>query len=87
MADRTSAHIFGTIFHYLAGQPDTKERKELALFLWHSTFEYDFSTYQMGADEALIKLGLAKKDVDPDEPDESSLIVVYPDSNGHWSKP
>lgn len=60
MADRTSAAIFGDLFILLAENP-TEEHKNIARKMWPKRTEYDFDDYQMGCDEALIALGLAKK--------------------------
>ena len=61
MADRTSAHLFGTIFRLLAENP-TEEHIAIAKEIWPLAWEYDFSTYQMDADEALEKLGLSEEE-------------------------
>jgi hypothetical protein len=61
MADRTSAEIFATMFEMLAKNP-TDEHKQMAKKLWRKRNHYDFSDYQMGCDDALIVLDLAKRD-------------------------
>lgn len=58
MADRTSAGIFGDMFNYLAAKKKIS-KEELVKVLWSHAHGYDFSNDQMGADEALVKLGLA----------------------------
>lgn len=60
MADRTSAGIFGYMFENLASDP-TDKNKEIASKIFDKSCDYDFSNYQMCADESLIKLNLAKK--------------------------
>lgn len=60
MADRTSAGLFGKIFEYLAKNIN-KNSIEFANELFEMTYDYDFNTYQMYCDDALIKLGLAKE--------------------------
>lgn len=73
MADRTSAAIFGKLFELLANNP-TKDNKELANEIYYELIDqYDFSTYQMCADDALISLGLAQMSLDPEFPNE----VIY----------
>ncbi len=42
------------------------------------TPEYDFAPYQMGCDAALQVLELARKRVDPDEPDEGEVWFYGP---------
>lgn len=80
MADRTSAGIFGDIFIYLAKQPKTPERDAFVAEMWkHSQGSYDFSNYQMGCDEALVKLGYARKGVDPDYPDDGEILLYGPE--------
>jgi hypothetical protein len=74
MADRTSANLFGTIFKLLAKNP-TDEHKEIAKEIFAETGDYDFSNYQMDADEALIALDLAKIGINPDYPDEGETVI------------
>ena len=45
---------------------------------WKMSREYDFSEYQMEADEALLKLGLARKGVDPDYPEDGDVMLYGP---------
>lgn len=80
MADRTSAVIFGDIFNMLAEEP-TEKNKEMANKIFDKTYDYDFSNYQMYADESLEKLGLAKKGIDPDYPEDGE-IIIYKGDNG-----
>lgn len=77
MADRDSAEIFGFVFEYLAEQPQDERTKALALEMWAKTPGYDFCTYQMGCDEALIKLGLAQRVAC--EHYDSNLVYAQPD--------
>lgn len=60
MSDRTSAALFGEFFKVLAGD-EPIDRAALAKRIWEQSRGYDFSPYQMNADDALIKLGLARK--------------------------
>jgi len=60
MSDRTSAGLFSRIFGLLSKHP-TKEHKCIAREIWPLRKEYDFSDYQMYCDDALMALGLAKK--------------------------
>lgn len=80
MADRTSAALFGEIFELLAENP-TDEHKAIAKKIMAKTGDYDFSNYQMDADEPLMKLGLAKKGVDPEYPQDGEIILYYPFPN------
>lgn len=73
MADRTSAALFGKIFGLLARNP-TAEHKSIAMEMWREAKEYDFSPYQMSADDDLIKLGLARVQIDPENPKEGEVI-------------
>lgn len=75
MADRTSAEIFGNVFTYLASQPQTPERDAFASKMWECHRDYDFSDYQMGADNALLKLGLARYGIHPDYPEEGEVLL------------
>lgn len=62
MADRTSAEIFGRIFHLLTkdfGVQDIKTyRLTLAREVLNIANDYDFSINQMEADDSLELLGL-----------------------------
>lgn len=60
MADRTSARLFGEFFELLASD-EPIDRQAVAKALWSKTWGYDFSSYQMCCDDALLKLGLAKR--------------------------
>jgi len=76
MADRTSAVLFGKIFDILAAD----QYEELARKLWDLKSSYDFSSYQMNCDESLIKLGLARKDIDP----EGRYTIRYVDREAKY---
>jgi hypothetical protein len=58
MSDGTSSTIFSDMFTLLASD---KNKKDIAKQLWKDMYQYDFSHCDMGADAALIKLGLATK--------------------------
>ena len=60
MSDRSSCEIFGEVFGFLAEEP-TEEVKRCARRIYDRTWKYDFIQDEMGADAALIKLGLAKR--------------------------
>lgn len=74
MSDRTSAGIFGRIFNLLAKNP-TEENKTIAKEIFDEKGEYDFSNYQMDADDALIVLGLARTEIDPNFPEDGEIII------------
>jgi len=74
MADRTSAEIFGTLFKLLA-ENSSEENKRIAHIMFDYTSEYDFNNYQMYADEACIKLGLAKVGIDPNYPEDDECVI------------
>lgn len=79
MADRTSASIFGTLFEVLAEAP-TAEHKALAFKMYRISQGYDFSPYQMGADEACEKLGLRRRDVNSPN---GRIVGLWPDDPGY----
>ena len=79
MADRTSAALFGAFFERLAETPDERSR-ELATWLWGQSRGYDFNDYQMDADEALVALGLARRGVDPEYPDDGETMLYGPET-------
>lgn len=59
MADRTAAEIFGRIFELLAAAKNGDSDPELiARDVFEMTKAFDFSTYQMYADDALEELGI-----------------------------
>ena len=60
MADRTSAAVFRDLFTWLAEQEPTEERRRVALKLWTVTETHDFMYEDLGCDEALSALGLAR---------------------------
>jgi hypothetical protein len=79
MADRTSAGLFGYIFGMLAEEP-TEKNKEIASKIFDKTGDYDFSYYQMYADEHCIKLGLAKMAVNPEYPEDGEVCIFKGES-------
>ena len=81
MADRTSANIFGEIFCMLAENP-SDEHKEMARRIFEHSREYDFSSYQMEADSACLKLGLIRRGVNPHYPDEG-IMNLWPNDDGY----
>jgi hypothetical protein len=78
MADRGSAALFATFFQLLAESP-SNEHRAMAHKLWPLTRSYDFSPYQMYAEEALQTLGLARLGVNPEAPDEGEVWLYGPD--------
>jgi hypothetical protein len=83
MADRTAAHLFGLIFEKLAEHPH-EAHKEFAMQVYEMTREYDFSPYQMYADDACMALGIARKGVHHDYPEDGE-VILWPNDRG-WEK-
>jgi len=81
MADRTSASIFGEIFGMLAKNP-TLEHREMARQIFQMSKQYDFSEYQMYADEACLVLGIARRGISLDCP-EFGEVILWPDDEGY----
>jgi hypothetical protein len=79
VADRTSAALFGAFFARLSKNPDERNR-ELATWLLEQSRSYDFSECQMDADDDLIALGLARRGIDPDYPDEGETVLYGPEA-------
>lgn len=80
MADRTSARLFGEVFEILSEHvPAGESRDASARRFWALTQDYDFSPYQMYADDALLALGLARRGVDPDWPDDGEVVLYGPE--------
>ena len=65
MGDTNSCEIFANIFARLAKNP-TDENKTIARETFDDSRRYDFADYEMECDDALIVLGLAKRDVEGD---------------------
>lgn len=79
MADRSSAYLFGRVFKLIAEHvPEGAGRDELAAEFWREQRDYDFSPYQMNVDETLSSLGLARRGVDPDWPDDGEVWLYGP---------
>ncbi len=78
MADRSSAELFGMFFEMLAEDP-TPEHRSMAHKIWPKTRQYDFSNDQMYCEEALEKLGLARKAVDPEYPNDGPVWTYGPE--------
>lgn len=79
MADRSGAEIFGTVFQIISGDLGLS-REELAARVWREIKNYDFTEDQMGVDDALVELDLAKREPDPDDPDYT--VIRYANENG-----
>lgn len=82
MADRTSAELFSTMFEMLAENP-TDEHKAMALKLWEKQYNFDFSPYQMGCEEALVTLGLAERGLEPGYEEDGEVWLYGPKDKRH----
>ena len=81
MGDSSSAYIFGEVFKHLANDlPTGPKRKRIALKFWRLSREFDFSDDEMGVDASLVKLGLARKGIDPDFPEDGKVVLYGPPS-------
>ena len=78
MADHTSASIFGDFFRLLAENPD-KRGRALAVRVWWQSQAYDFCPTQMECGDALVALGLAKRGVHPDYPEDGTQLLYFGD--------
>lgn len=74
MADRTSARAFAEIFCLLAKKPDDRA-KDIASGVFKISEDYDFAPDQMECDKQLAKLGLARKGIDPDYPEDGTVWI------------
>lgn len=79
MADRTAAELFGTLFELIDEHVLEPRRTELALKFWRQQRQYDFSPYQMEIDGTLLRLGLARRGVDPDYPNDGEVMLYGPE--------
>lgn len=84
MADRTSASIFGGCFERIAAMLESDpscsteiELRDFANWLWDRMRDYDFSYYQLSADDALLKLGLARW-----HEEKGEKFIIYKDDVG-----
>lgn len=85
MADRTSAEVFGAVFDMAADyMPDDEVRGRFVRRLWSLAQHYDFAHEQMECDEALVTLGLARREPDPEQDSEyaNNSMVTYADGSG-----
>lgn len=78
MADRDSAYIFGRVFEMIDALVPESEKREAARKFWKMSREFDFSDDDMHADKALVALGLARKGIDPDYPDDGPTMLYGP---------
>lgn len=76
MSDKINAELFGILFDVLAQNPN-EENKTLAKQFFKLSDSYDFSYSQLCADEALITLGLAKRGINPEWPDEGETVLYF----------
>jgi hypothetical protein len=77
MSDGTSAEMFGEMFRTFAEDPSPQHIR-WAHKLWGFTGNYDFSSYQLDCDEALITLKLARKRMDPKTPEDGKVMFYGP---------
>ena len=83
MSDRSGAYLFARIFGLIDQHVhDAEQRRKLALEFWKESREYDFDPYQLGCDKTLMKLGLARRGVDPDNPQHGETMLYGPSKVG-----
>ncbi len=79
MSDRSGAYLFSVMFEFLASddmlQTMPVQANKMARKLWGMMGDHDFSPYQMYCDEALGKLGLARRV--PDEYNPGYTTTKY----------
>ena len=85
MGDSSGAYLFGKIFERLAKDPVDARTKSLAKFFWTEARDHDFCDYEMECDKSLEKLGLARKEQDPDSDDPKDKKYFYR-RNGSWEE-
>ena len=78
MADRRSAELFSELLEEIA--EEEAPARERVVKLWAKTFGYDFHPCQMGCDDALLKLGLAKRTGGEDDE------ILYAESDGTFQR-
>ena len=76
MSDHSSAYLFGELFRELAR--DDFDRDDFARKLWKHMEGLDFHWAEMHADTALKKFGLARKRIDPDNPEDGKVWFYGP---------
>ncbi len=74
MSDGSGAYLFGSMLRMLAENP-TDEHKRMARHLYSFAGDYDFSDYEMGADEAGIALGLARRGINERYPEAGETTL------------
>lgn len=74
MSDRTSCEIFAQVLELLA-RDCSDDHKVLAREVLKLSLQYDFSPCDMDADDAGIALGIARRGVDPQYPDDGEVTL------------
>lgn len=77
MSDRSGALLFGKVFRLIAEHVPKEQRREVALGFWELMGDYDFSPYDLNANEALVKCELATRE------DEYGTSYHYEGSEMH----
>ncbi len=75
MSDRSSAYIFGRVFELIDKHVPKGKRFTQARRFWTMSLEFDFGPSDMHADPALKRLGLARKGLSPDYPEEGPITI------------
>lgn len=83
MADRNSAEIFGFIFYEIANNAGVSP--DLVMKIWAKSWQYDFTHDQMGVDRELTALGLAKRGLRPDYPEDGETLP-YAEPDGSFNE-
>lgn len=86
MADRSAAYLFGSVFELIDAHVPEEKRKKVALDFWNRSRDYDFSPYQMGQEDVLQRLGLARRGVDPDWPNDGETWIYGPSVAGEMTR-
>lgn len=90
MSDRSSAYLFSRIFELIDDHVQMEpDRTNLAREFWMESRSYDFSEYQLGCDNTLLRLGLATRGGDPENPEDYGITYAPYEfkrrKDGSWS--
>lgn len=78
MSDHQGAYEFGVIFRELA-KDGPIDVNDFAAKMWKLALKHDFWWGDMAANEALAKFGLARKRVDPKDPEGGEVWFYGPE--------
>lgn len=74
----TMAHVARRIRNRKLASDPTPQHKKWAHELWERRHDHDFHSSEMRCDEELVVLGLARRGLDPDYPEDGEKWLYGP---------